>query len=54
MYINAVANSAMLQLYLRHTIKHELYTASGSALRPQIKNSERVSELSHQKFEIDI
>jgi hypothetical protein len=38
MYVNAVADSVMLQLYLRHDfynvifkIKHKLYIASGSA-----------------------
>jgi hypothetical protein len=46
MYTNAVANSVMLHLYLRHAfyniifkIKHKLYIASGSAPRsPQMKN----------------
>jgi hypothetical protein len=44
MYINAVANSVMLQLYLRHDfynvlfkIKHKLFIASGSG--PPTKNS---------------
>jgi len=40
MYRNTVANSAMLQIYLRHDFynnfynQHELYIASGSASRP--------------------
>jgi len=46
MYIHSVANNAMLQLCLLHDFhnivlitKHKLYTASGSVLLPNVKNS---------------
>jgi len=51
-YIHPVANNAMLQLGLLHDFhnivlitKHKLYTASGSVLLPNVKNSRRAPSL---------